>query len=364
MTAKGERVSFKVVTKDQNGQPCQKGGRQLIIQAQSSRGDVTPVEVKDIKDGSYSASFVANQVGEIKFSVTIKERQIKGSPLIVKVHGNYTTIDKPSKVVNEGGRMGAPWGIAFGRDGMWAITDDTNHCVWIFDREDQLVRKFGSNGAGNGQFNNPFGIGFDANNHLYVTDYNNHRVQKFEIGGKFMLSFGTPGSGNGKLKYPLGITVHNDKVYVTECFGGKHISVFQLDGQFSHIIGSGHLSNPHFIAVNTNDQLLVADFNHNCIFMFTLDGNYVDKFGTQGTCRGQLNSPTGITADNCGFILVSEYDNNRISIFDQNGAFIHCLGSRGSDHGQFSEPCQISISPTGDIYICDMNNKRIQIFSP
>ena len=47
--------------------------------------------------------------------MTIKGRKIKGSPLIVKVHGNYTTIDKPSKVVNEGGRIG---GIAFSRDGM------------------------------------------------------------------------------------------------------------------------------------------------------------------------------------------------------------------------------------------------------
>jgi len=72
MTAKGEKNSFKVVTKDQSGQPCQKGGSQLIIRAQLSRGDITPVEVKDNKDGSYSASFVANQVGEITLSVTIK----------------------------------------------------------------------------------------------------------------------------------------------------------------------------------------------------------------------------------------------------------------------------------------------------
>ena len=78
-------------------------------------------------------------------SVTIKGQQIKGSPFNVKVHGKYTTIDKPSKVVNEGGRMGRPWGIAFGRDGMWAVTDYSYHCVWIF-YEDQLVRKFGSQG--------------------------------------------------------------------------------------------------------------------------------------------------------------------------------------------------------------------------
>ena len=102
-------MKFKLVTEDQNNQLCLKGGKNKItIQAQSSRGDVTPgpVEVKDNKDGSYSASFVANQIGEVKLSVTIKRQQIKGSPLNVKVCEKYTTIDMPSKVINKGGKMG------------------------------------------------------------------------------------------------------------------------------------------------------------------------------------------------------------------------------------------------------------------
>ena len=362
MVSKGEKVKFKVVTKDQSCHLHHKGGSEVVIQAQSSRGDVTPVEVKDNKDGSYSASFVANQVGEVKLSVTIKGQQIKGSPFNVKVRRNYATIDKPSKVVNPDEKMGEPWGIAFSRSGMWAVTDVTNHCVWIFDREDQLVRKFGSKGTDNGKFNYPYGVAFDANNHLYVTNFVNHRVQKFEISGKFMILFGTIGSGYDQLKNPLGITVHNDKVYVAECWGNR-ISVFQLDGQFSHIIGSGQLDNPHYIAVNTNDQLLVADNSHHCISIFTLDGNYVGKFGTQGTGMGQLSSPSGIAIDMYGFILVTDYTNNSALIFDKEGAFVHSFGSSGSHNGQFSSPHQIAISPTGDIYICDTGNKRIQIFS-
>ena len=364
MVYKGEKVNFKIVTKDQSSHHCHKGGSQVVIRAQSSRGDVTSVEVKDNKDGSYSASFVANQVGEVKLLVTIKEQQIKGSPFNVKVHGKYNTIDKPRKVVNEGGRIGESFDIAFGRDGMWAGADFSNNCVWIFDSKDELVRKFGSKGVGNGEFscNSPLGIAFDANNHLYVTDQYNHRVQRFNINGMYLFQFGAKGSANGQLQNPLGILVHNGKLYVSE-HGNHRISVFQLDGQFSHIIGSGHLSNPHYIAVSTNDQLLVANSGHDCISIFTLDGNYVGKLGTQGAGRGELSYPTGIAIDMYGFILVTELDNNRVSIFDKDGVFIHSFGSEGSDHGQFSEPHGIAISPTGDIYICDRNNKRIQIFS-
>ena len=361
MVSKGERIKFNVVTKDQSNHLCHKGGSKVVTRAQSSTGGVIAVEVKDNKDGSYSASFVPNQIGEVKLSVTIKGQQIKGSPFSIKVHGKYTAIDKPSKVVNEGGRMGAPCGIAFGRDGMYAVGGSSHHCVWIFDRQDQLVRKFGTYGADNGQFKYPYGIAFDDNNHLYVTDCSNNRVQKFDINGTHLLKFGTHGTGNGQLKFPLGITIHNGKVYVVEN-GGKRISVFHCDGQFSHIIGSGHLNSPWYAAVS-NDQLLVANWGHNYISTFTLDGNYVGKYDTRGTGREQLNYPCGITTDMHGFIFVSENLKNRVSIFNKEGVFMHSFGSKGSDHGHFSGPCGIAISPTGDIYICDEKNKRIQIFS-
>ena len=363
MVCKGERVEFNVVTKDLSNMLCNKGGSKVVAQAQSSRGDVTPVVVKDNKDGSYSALFVANEVGEVKLSVTIKEQQIKGSPFTIKVRGNYNTLDKPSKVVNEGGKMGKPYGIAFGRDGMYAVVDYSNHRVWIFDRQDQLVRKFGSKGTGNGQFNSPYGVAFDHSNHLYVTDCCDHRVQKFTINGTYLLKFGTRGAGNGQLNSPLGITIHNGKVYVAENSGNR-ISVFHCDGQFSHIIGSGRLNNPWHVAVR-NDQLLVANPGGDCkcISIFKLDGNYVGKYDTRGTGRGELKFPCGIAADLYGFIFVTEYSEGHLSIFSKDGVFVHSFGSKGSDRGQFSGPQGIAISSTGEIYVCDADNKRIQIFS-
>ena len=354
------KVKFLVVTRDKINHLCHEGGSEVVIKAQSNRGVVTPVEVKDNKDGSYSASFIANQVGEVKLSITIKGQQIKGSPFNIKVHGKYTTIDKPSKVINEGGRMGEPYGIAFARDGMWAVTDDSNQCVWIFDGEDKVVRKFGSRGTGNGEFCNPRGIVFHANSHLYVTDYGNHRVQKFDINGTYLFQFGTNGTANGRLWCPVGIVLHNDKLYVAE-WGNHCISVFQLDGQLSNIIGSGQLRHPWYIAVSTNDQLLVSNCSHDCISIFTVDGNYVRKIDIQGT--KPRTQPVGIATDMYGFILVTLFSTNSVSIFNEDGVFIHSFGSSGSGHSQFSSPRGIAISPTGDVYICDANNRRIQIFS-
>ena len=89
----------------------------------------------------------------------------------------------------------------------------------------------------------------------------------------YVLKFGTYGIHKGQLNCAIGITIHSGKVYVIENSGNR-ISVFHYDGQFSHIIGSGHFNCPWFAAVS-NDQLLVADWHHNCISIFTLDGSYV-----------------------------------------------------------------------------------------
>ncbi|XP_065916064.1 tripartite motif-containing protein 2-like [Dysidea avara] len=361
MISKVEMVNFNVVTKDRHNHICHKEGSDITSQAQSSRGDVIPVETKDNKDGSYSASFIANHVGDLRLSVTINKQHIKGSPYLVNVHRNYRAMDKPNKIVDEGG-LKHPRDIAFGKDGVWAVGDDSNHCVWMFDSQDQQIRKIGSSGNGNGQFNYPLGVAFDPDGHLYVTDYNNNRVQKFNANGDYLLQFDSGGSGHGKLNHPLGIVVHNGRVYITECASNR-ISVFQCGGQFCKIFGSGHLSNPYHITVTNNDQLLVANYGHHCISIFTLDGAYVGKFGEQGTGRGKLNSPTGITTDKYGFILVLECGNCRVSVFDKDGVFVHCFGSRGSAQGQFSSNGGLAISNDGKIYITDHGNNRIQIFS-
>ena len=351
---KGKKTKFTIVTKDNNGDCCYRGGSQVSVQLE---GVNYTTQGRDNNDGSYMASFVPQQVGEVKFSVFVNGEQIKGSPYSVMVR-DYASINKPSKVVKNGGHMGQPGGIAFGKNGLWAVADYSNHCVYIFDGEDQLVRKFGSNGSGNGQLNRPKGVAFGNDNHLYVADCMNHRIQKCTIDGVYLLQFGSEGSGNKKLKYPKGLTVHNGKVYISDR-SDKRISVFQTDGVFLHTIGSGQpqLGSPHDIAVNGNNQLLVVDQIHHCIYTFTLDGDYVGKFGI-----GQLHGPYSVAVDLYGFILVADTDNHCVSIFDKDGNYINCFGSRGSAIGQFQYPYGIAVSPNGNIYVSDHDNKRIQIF--
>ena len=298
----------------------------------------------------------------------------QGSPysVVVQQSIDYTRVGKPSKIVNNDGNMGQPWGVAFGKNGMWAVADITKHCVYIFDGQDQLVKKIGGeiNVNINGQFCKPEGVAFDSNNTLYVAEHDSHRVQVFDAAGNFLCLFGSRGSGNGQLCCPVGITIHDKNVFITEDVN-KRISVFHTNGQFSHIIGKGQLGRPYDVTVNTNNQLLVVDSAGHCIHAFKLNGEYIGNFATPGSGNfatpgsggGQFNDPHGLTTDLHGFVLVADSSYHRVSIFDKAGNFIRCFGCYGNEDGKFIYSYGIAVSPNGDIYVSDHINKRVQIFS-
>jgi len=233
--------------------------------------------------------------------------------------------------------------------------------VYVFDDQDQLVRKIGRGGKNEGQFNCPRGVAFDKGNHLHVVDSDNHRVQKFDIDGNYLLQFGGHGSDDGQLSNPLGITTHDDRVYVADK-GNHRISVFQCDGQFCISFGSEKLGGPYDTAVNSSNQLLVADYRNHCIVTFTLDGQYVGQFGTQGSDKGFLDRPYSLAVDMNGFILVTDF-NHRVSVFDHGGNFVHCFGSAGSAYGEFNVPGGIALKHNGHIYVSDFKNYRVQIYT-
>ncbi|XP_065888847.1 tripartite motif-containing protein 2-like [Dysidea avara] len=357
----GKKVEVTIITKYSNGDRCSTGGHKVFVQLKSFTGNVTVAEVKDKNGGSYVASFVGKQVGEAKVHVFMNGQEVRGSPYNIVVLRNYQALNLPNKVVNNNGSLGNPMGAAVGRNGVWAVVDNSNCCVYVFDGEDKLVRKVDSCGSNKGQFSNRDGIAFDNDNNLYVVDRGNHRVQKFDVNGNYLLQFGGRGSGDGQLITPYGITTHNGRVYVAD--NGNHcVSVFQYNGQFCISFGSDQLSKPCDVAVSINDHLLVADGGHHCIVTFTLDGQYVGKFGTQGSNRGQLNNPYSLATDVNGFTFVTD-NNHRVSVFDCVGNFIHCFGSKGSANGLFNCPYYIALGPNGNIYVSDYNNKRIQIFT-
>jgi len=362
---KGDTVNLKIMSKDQTGHSCSLGGSNVCAQLESSNGNVTAIEVKDNNDGSYVASFINKHIGKATVSVFVNGEHIQGSPHDFTVYRNYHAFNQASKTVGDDGKVkfGSLWGIAFGNDGIWAVTDNSNHCVYVFCGQDKLIGKCGSKGNCKGQFQSPRGISYDQSNNFYVADYGNHRIQKFNNNGEYLQQFnGYKLFGFYKMNFPTGVTTHKDKVYIAEKSDKGCISVFDSTGQLQFTIGSKELSDPYDVLVNSLHHLLVLDCSQNCIYTYSLDGNCLHKFSSGGNGVGKLNSPCSLTADANLFIFVADTWNNRVSVFDKDGNYVHCFGSKGSASDQLSHPHGIALSSVERLYICDYGNFRIQIF--
>ena len=359
---KNVKSEFKIFAKFNSGYQCLRGGSRVSVQLESSTGNVFDAEVVDNNDGSYTASFEAPEVGETKVSVYINDEQIKGSPRVIMVNHNYPGIKKPTKIIDNNKQMGFPWGIACGLNGLWAVADHSNLCVYIYDGQDQLLRRFGTKGTKIDHFSTLYGIAFDTENNLYATDYSKNRILKFDIDGHHLQTFGKKGKSNGELNNPVGITTHNDRVFVADA-NNNRISVFDTNGKFCLHFGSDHLDTPYDLVVNCNNHLLVVDYGKNCVYTFTLTGDIINEFGAQGR-HGQLNHPCSITTDNNGCILVVDTGNYRVVVFDEDGNFLHSFSSRGCGYGEFFDHHGIAINSDCDIiYVSDNRNHRIQVYS-
>lgn len=344
-----EVTKFVVIVKDDDGNRCYSGNTHLV----NAKLDDQLLQVSNNKNGSYQVSFIAEKIGEAKLSVTANETQIKGSPFKIIVKTPYTTIDKPLKIIKNYGDLGRPYDISFSRDGTWAVTHCSTSFIHIYDKKDEQVKMFGCPGVKNDQLECPSGVAFDEKNNLYVVDSGNSRIQKYDLRGSCLFQF-----GQEKLKNVRGITVHSGRVYVADK-ANRSVLVFDTDGQYCSSIGSQYLRTPCDVTVDINNQLHVTDSN--CVHTFTLDGDYVGKFGLS-TGRGQLNKPWGIATDLRGNLFVTDISKHHVAVFDKDRTCVHCFGSKGQADGEFNTPLGIALSPMGHIYICDFENKRIQVF--
>ncbi|MBV6342832.1 InlB B-repeat-containing protein [Candidatus Magnetobacterium casense] len=99
---------------------------------------------------------------------------------------------------------------------------DNAHAAEIYT----FVTKWGSFGAGDGQFFGPSGVAVDSAGNVYVADTNNDRIQKFDSNGTFITKWGSLGAGAGQFNTPIGVAVDSaGNVYVAD-FSNHRIQKF------------------------------------------------------------------------------------------------------------------------------------------
>lgn len=215
-----------------------------------------------------------------------------------------------------------PYGIATNGTSELYIVDAGHNRIQVFSLTGVPLRRWGSYGTGNQQFDQPYGITVDSQGYIYVADAGNNRIQKLSANGAVVWSQG--GTGASQFNFPVGVAI-------------------SLDG------------NTVYATDTNNDRVQRLNASN---------GAVIDQFGSSGQAPGQFNIPAGITITPDAALLITDKGNDRIQRFAPDGTLLNVYGYPGNGAGEFDLPTTILALPDGHIAVGERELSRVQILRP
>jgi DNA-binding beta-propeller fold protein YncE len=222
-------------------------------------------------------------------------------------------------------------------------------------------------------FDHPTNLAVDQQDNLYVVDAGNDRIQKFDNNGKFIMMWGASGAGDrefdfarGNGDYLGGVAMDvQGNIYVVDS-GNQRIQKFDPSGNFILKWGSegtndGQFMSPVDAAIDGQGNIYVIDDRRNDVQKFDPNGNFLLKFGGE-----RIFNPGGLAVDEQGNVYVAGFQTEQIEKFDSDGKFLKSWGSVGSGDNQFDSPCDVAVDAQGNVYVANfgysLKQPRIQKF--
>ena len=176
--------------------------------------------------------------------------------------------------------------------------------------------------------------------------------------GQFEMSY----QANSRGRHQLHIKVKGEHIKGSPFSVTVKLPVQELGTPVRSING---VNQPWGVAINQQGQVVVAEYEGNCVSIFSSTREKIRSFGSGGSGHRQFNQPRGVAIDDGGNILVVDGGNHRIQKFSSDGRFITAVGTQGSGQLQFSYPVGIKINPQNKrVYVADNANHRVQVLQP
>ncbi len=217
--------------------------------------------------------------------------------------------------------------------------------------------KWGTTGAGDGEFDNTGGVVVDSEGYVYVADSGNHRIQKFDSNGNFIDKWNVS-MEDGSLLADIDIDQDNN-IYVLVNYPVQ-VQRFDSNGNFICSWNGTGYSDYRGITVDNRGYIFSGPFD-----IFNSSGKLIGNMSYTGGDT-VFDSFSTMAISPAGYFYITDgYDwyNNGIFMFDPNGTFIKRWGSEGSLVNNFSWPEALEVDPYGYVYVAGTGNSHIEKFS-
>lgn len=261
------------------------------------------------------------------------------------------------------GELIYPRAIAYDAVNDWFYIVDRTARVQRFDSEGQFMNGWQMPEWTNGK---PVGLTVGPDGNVWVPDTHYFRVMIYSPSGELLRSFGRQGRGEGEFLLLTDIAFDADGlVYVSEYGGNDRVQVFKQDGTFIRSFGSfgrgeREFARPQSIAV-IGSEVFVADACNHRISVWTAAGEHVRNLGRSGSGPGEFRFPYGLETDAEGNLVVTEFGGTRVQRIGADGRAISSWGRGGKGPGELTYPWASVVDRRGRVVIVDSGNNRVQV---
>ncbi|MBN2546137.1 MAG: hypothetical protein JXB50_10100 [Spirochaetes bacterium] len=162
---------------------------------------------------------------------------------------------------------------------------------------------------------------------------------------------------------PAQITTDRNNHYFFPCFLSGYI--VEMDQNF-HIVKNhfplGYkLEKPFGVAVDSEENIYVSDFQNDVVIKFDKFGLIKSKIGYKGIGQGALLGPEFLLLDDDNNLYISDTGNSRINKYNNSGDFLFSIGDEKNDLGEIKKPAGIYYS-NNQLFVCDKEANKIIIY--
>ncbi len=177
--------------------------------------------------------------------------------------------------------------------------------------------------------------------------------------GNMTYRFSIMGEYDKMLLKPMGLKIDDSRLYVADTLN-KRVQVYTLDGNYLFDFGTdgtypGEFQFPYGVEIAANGEVYVSDVYNGDISVFDKDGNFLRYFAL---FTDVLIQPSGLLISE-GKLYVTNLNPGYVMVFDLAGE--NLLGLIGADDLSF--PNDLTMGPDGTLYISDTGNDRVQIYT-
>ena len=309
--------------------------------------------------GKFKVNFTPKVPGVYNIEVKINDDKLPNCPFTTQVkERELAVVGELNLKLFQGDELHVLRGIAINTTGKIAISDYKGHCVYIFDKEGNCLRKIGRQGENAGLLEHPCAVTYLNDNEILIADQGNHRIQQVDVQtGTVVKSFGKPGKGKGEFSNPVDVCLNEQHCIVATEWSNQRIQVMTQEGETITMFGdSGQekLRCPTS-CIPYKNIFLVSDGANSCIKVFNQSGTFLYKFGKPGDQDGQFNWPYGMLLDSSNNLLVCDANKDRVQQFSLDGRFT------GKTITDLPRPIGIATAPDGRILVTSFTAKKVYI---